>query len=63
MDSSMVAYDARRAPSTVLMPDCAARKVTEEGTYTDPAHSPIMDTSRNAAFSSVRLRYSSPKSA
>ena len=52
----MVAHDASRAASAAGLPSRAAICDTAPGTYTDPAHSPIIAISRNNAFSSVRRR-------
>src|SRR3954466_1004525 len=55
--SSIVAYEAICAPLLF------ARKRTDDGTYTDPAHSPTIEMKSSAEFTSVRRRYSGENSA
>ena len=42
----IVPYDARRAARIAGTPPRSAICVTAAGTYTDPAHKPMIDTSR-----------------
>src|SRR5438270_471588 len=62
-ESSIVPYEANRAASAAGTPSRVARYVTDEGTYTDPAHNPTIETSSSAALITVRPRYSNEKSA
>ena len=50
-----------RAPAGAARPAWAARWMTEAGTYTDPAHNPMIETSRYAELRSVRRRYGGAK--
>src|ERR1700722_19756077 len=60
---SIVAHDAIRAACAVSYPSRTATCVTAPGTYTEPAHRPIMEIKTNRQLNSVRLRYSGEKSA
>src|SRR2546428_13710822 len=59
----MVAREASRAAGAGAKPARAARCVTAAGTYTDPAQSPMIDTSRYAQLSTVRRRKAGGKRA
>ena len=56
-ESSIVPYDARRAASCAAYPSRRAICVTDAGTYTEPAHSPMIETKRYTEFSTVRRLY------
>src|SRR5207253_10336424 len=47
----------RRAASAAVRPSRSTIWVTDVGTYTDPAHSPTIDTSRYKELSHVRRAY------
>src|SRR5258707_1900262 len=57
----MVPYDASRAASAPANPSRRAISRTEVGTYTDPAHSPMIDTSRYSELSTVLRAYPGAK--
>src|SRR5689334_18980023 len=57
VDSSIVAYDAIRAVDVAGYPDRRATCVTDAGTYTVPAHSPMIETSSSAELIQVRPAY------
>src|SRR5215468_10580173 len=52
VDSSIVAYDA------IFAPFAPASTRTDDGTYTEPAHSPTIEMNSSAVLTTVRRRYS-----
>ena len=58
----IVPYDARRAASATLCPSRTAICVTDAGTYTDPAHSPMIETKTSSELTMVRRAYVAEKS-
>ena len=53
----IVPYEASRAASAAVCPARSAICVTEAGTYTDPAHNPMMETKTSSALTMVRRAY------
>src|ERR1700680_4088464 len=62
MDKRIVPNDASRAAPCAFDPAFPARNVSGAGEYTEPAHSPMMETSRYDEFRRVRRRYSGENS-
>src|SRR5436190_3631215 len=49
-ESTIVPYDARRAAFAEVKPSRSAISRTDVGTYTEPAHKPMIETRRNSAL-------------